>query len=93
MVVQVLVVTFHEIASKCTIRKSSQGNVSYGGVQRSDVLARVMHMRKESVGSEVFVRSIEAAPEPMCILASDQQLEDLKRFCTGDSSSVLCHSI
>jgi len=47
-------------------------------------------MCKESMGSEMFVRSVEAAPEPMCILASDQQLKDLERFCTGDRTSVLC---
>ena len=32
---------------------------------------------------------MEAAPEPMCILASDQQLMDIERFCTGDFTSVL----
>ena len=71
-------------------KKNSQSHLSSSGVQRSDVLAQVMHMCKESVGSEMFVRSVEAAPEPMCILASDQQLKDLERFCTGDRTSVLC---
>ena len=36
-----------------------------------------------------FFRSVEAAPEPMCILASRQQLVDMEHFCTGDSSCVL----
>jgi len=48
-----------------------------------------MHMCKESVDSEIFAPSVEAAPEPMCILASDQQLKDLECFCTGDQTSVL----
>ena len=32
---------------------------------------------------------MECAPEEMCILATDQQLVDMKRFCTRDVSSVL----
>ena len=59
------------------------------GIQRTDILAQVMHMCKESTDSGMFVRSVEAAPEPMCILASDQQLMDIERFCTGDFTSVL----
>ena len=48
-----------------------------------------MQMCKVSSGGETaFVRS-ECAPEPMCILATDQQLVDMERFCTGDASSVL----
>ena len=47
-------------------------------------------MCKESSGCETaFVRSVECAPEPMCILATDQQLADMERFCTADVSSVL----
>ena len=60
-----------------------------GNIQRTDVLAQVMQMCKESTDSSMFVRSVEAAPESMCILASDQQLTDIERFCMGDSASVL----
>ena len=49
-----------------------------------------MQMCKDSLGpGEVFVRVVEGAPEPMCVLATNQQLVDIKRFCTGDPSSVL----
>ena len=34
------------------------------------------------VQMEHFIRSVEAGPEPMCFLATDQQLVDLERFCT-----------
>jgi hypothetical protein len=37
-----------------------------------------------------YIRSVEAAPEPMCILATDQQLTDLERFCTGDHFGIIC---
>ena len=36
-----------------------------------DFLAHVMPMCKDSLGSgEVFVRAVEGAPEPMCVLAT-----------------------
>ena len=53
-----------------------------GNLQRTDVLAQVMQMCTDSANSGMFVRSVEAAPEPMCILASDQQLIDIERLCT-----------
>ena len=55
----------------------------------TDVLAQVMQMCKESSGSDAYVRSIEAAPEPMCVVSTDQQLLDIERFCTGESACVL----
>lgn len=58
-------------------------------VSRTDVLAQVMLMCKESSGSEAYVRSVEAAPEPMCILTTDQQLADMERFCTNDPFGVV----
>ena len=57
---------------------------------RKDTLAQVMQMCKDSSSStDAFIRSVEAAPEPMCVLATDQQLCDLERFCLGIPSSVL----
>jgi hypothetical protein len=57
---------------------------------KHDTLAQVMQMCKETSSStNAFVRSVEAAPEPMCVLATDQQLCDLARFCLGNPSSVL----
>jgi hypothetical protein len=53
------------------------------------VLAQVMQMCKDSSGCDAYVRSVEAAPEPMCIVSTDQQLFDMERFCTGESASVL----
>lgn len=46
-------------------------------VSRTDLLAQVMLMCKESSGLQAYVRSVEAAPEPMCILTTDQQLSDM----------------
>ena len=70
------------------VKLESQSMTS--GVPRSDTLAHVMSQCKEtSSGSDAFIRSVEAAPEPMCVLATNQQLSDLQRFCTDSPSSVL----
>ena len=58
-------------------------------IPSTDVLAHVMQICKESSGSDAYVRSVEAAPEPMCIVSTDQQLLDMERFCTGESACVL----
>ena len=59
-------------------------------VYKNDTLAQVMQICKDtSSGKSAFVRSVEAAPEPMCVLATDRQLCDLERFCLGTPSSVL----
>ena len=56
-----------------------------------DVLAEVMQMCKDNEGSEhKFIRSIEAAPEPICVLSTDQQLLDLERFCTKEEFGIMC---
>ena len=61
-----------------------------GSVPRSDTLTHVMQVCKETSSSmDAFIRSVEAAPEPMCVLATNQQLADLERFCTASPSSVL----
>lgn len=67
-------------------------NLKYNsdGPASTDVLAHVMQMCKDSYDSEdVFVQSVEAVPEPMCVLATKQQLVDIECFCTGEPSSVL----
>ena len=59
------------------------------GISQTDTLAHIMNTCKQENGINAFIRSVEAAPEPMCVLATDQQLTDLERFCTGNESSVL----
>ena len=58
-------------------------------IPRSDTLAHVMRECKEASGDEAFIRSVQAAPEPMCVLTTNQQLSDVQRFCTSSPSSVL----
>lgn len=59
-------------------------------VSRNDTLACIMQKCKDTIAtSEAFIRSVEAAPEPMCVLCTDQQLYNMERFCTLTPSSVL----
>ena len=73
-----------KMASKASADKTSESDC------KKDTLAQVMQMCKDTCSStDAFIRSVEAAPEPMCVLATDQQLCDLERFCLGTPSSVL----
>ena len=57
---------------------------------QSDTLAEIMRVCKETIAtSDAFIQSVEAAPEPMCVLATPQQLTDLERFCTAERFCVL----
>ena len=38
---------------------------------------------KSSNPSDAFVRTVVAAPEPMAVLCTDQQLDDMVRFLTN----------
>ena len=69
---------------------NAKRNVRSCSLPCQDTLAEVMRLCKETVSSDnVFIRSVEAAPEPMCVLATRQQLDDLERFCTGENFSVM----
>ena len=47
-----------------------------------DPLFMVMDQRKICESGNKFVHGVTASPEPMCILATEQQLTDLVRFST-----------
>ena len=48
-------------------------------------------MDQSKLCGDNFVRIVTASPEPMCILSTDQQLCDLRRFSTNvDHFSVVC---
>ena len=48
-------------------------------------LCMVMEQSKLCESGDKFVRVVTACPEPMCLLANDQQLNDLTRFGTNPS--------
>lgn len=71
-------------------RKSDVPNSLCSKKSIRDPLFMVMEQSKLCEGKDRFVRIVTATPEPMCILATDQQLHDLVRFGTNPSNfSVL----
>ena len=61
------------------------------GAERGDDLAIMMERCKcLKEGEMPFVRSVQAAPQPLCVLATDTQLKQLQLCCTDPSNfSVL----
>ena len=48
---------------------------------------RLVEMCKnDSTSNHSFLRRVVLAPEPMCVLASDYQLQDMKRFLTDPAN-------
>ena len=59
--------------------------------EHSDVLYYLMEQSRRCFGDVQFVRDVKAVTEPMCVLATDVQLDDMVRFCTtSDQFAVLC---
>lgn len=54
-----------------------------------DPLFMVMEQSKLCKSQEKFVRIVTASPEPMSVLATDQQLHDLVRFATNPSKHCI----
>ena len=49
-------------------------------------------VEKSKAESKPYIRRIQITPEPACILATEQQIKDVKRFCTSNTQtpSVFC---
>ena len=67
-------------------RKSDVANSLCSKKSVRDPLFMVMEQSKLCEGKDKFVRIVMATPEPMCVLATDQQLHDLVRFGTNPSN-------
>ena len=68
-----------------------QKEVHAAAKQKNDILFYLMEQSRKCHGGLEFVRDVKAVPEPMCVLATDHQLDDMVRFCTiPNNFSVLC---
>ena len=49
-------------------------------------------VEKSKAESTPYIRRIQLTPEPACVLATEQQIKDVKRFCTSNTQtpSVFC---
>ena len=68
-------------------------NIKNNESDENDVLLSVMVMCKEGMGKDEnsFVRIVTSAPEPMCVLCANYQLDNIQRFCTDpEAFSLLC---
>ena len=74
-----------------TLKKKQEFRSKPASSQNADTLTAIMHQCKEtSTGPHAYIRAVQAVPEPVCVLATDQQINDLVRFCTDpDYFSVL----
>lgn len=45
--------------------------------------------KEDNDGKEPFLRRVVLAPEPMCVLASDNQLEDMTKILTDAANPVV----
>ena len=62
-----------------------------GKVEKKNVdeMFKLIELCKDSVSNDPFLRQVTLAPEPMCVMASDQQLNDMKRFLTEQGNAVI----
>ena len=48
---------------------------------RDPLFAVIEQCKKEESQIEPFIRNVQGAPDAMCVLASNRQLQDVARFC------------
>ena len=68
---------------------NARRHLNMGKVHPGSQLIEAMEMCKSGISSKnPFVRCVQAAPEPMCVLATEQQLSEMTRNCTDPLSYV-----
>lgn len=73
------------------VAQCDQQDICASAKEKADVLYYLMEQSRKCHGDTPFVRDVKAVPEPMCVLATDIQLDDLVRFCTDPNQfAVLC---
>ena len=80
------------VSSSCELPRDRKQvyNITKKACSNSDSLSEVMFACKETEkSSDKYIRAVEAAAEPMCILCTDQQLADMHQFCTSNCFSEI----
>ncbi|XP_066921304.1 uncharacterized protein [Clytia hemisphaerica] len=66
--------------NNCQVRNLNRANK--GETSKKDTLAMMMEECKKTMkSSRYFIRRVEGAPEPMCIIGSEAAFQDLDRYC------------
>ena len=50
-------------------------------------------VEKSKAESKPYIRRKQLTPEPACILATEQQIKDVKRFCTSNTQTPSVFSV
>lgn len=53
----------------------------------------ILKSQEEEAAGKPYIRRVQIAPSPACVVASDRQLNDVKRFCANTTDSVSLLSI
>ena len=63
------------------MRSLANTNVTSNEDERDSLYAIIEQCKQEETGCDPFVRCVQGAPDAMCVLATNLQLQDLVRFC------------
>ena len=67
--------------AKLCSKYSKSASSSYSGAP-GDELSVIMHRAFMEEKANVFIRDVKMLPEPVVVVATDRQLDDLVRFCS-----------
>ena len=78
---------FKDLGKSARIKEPKK-SLSSGNIH-DDPWYRLLGESKASNRKTAFLRDVRIAPEPLCIMTTDRQLNDLKRFVATQLSSAL----
>ena len=71
-------------------------NAKYRGKEtrsQDELYDLTLKSKVEEEAGKVYIRRLQVAPSPACVLASDRQVQDVKRFCANTTNTFSVLSI
>ena len=61
------------------------------GTESKRKMSNIKEGKDKEESGKIYIRRLQVAPSPACVLASDRQVQDVKRFCasTTNQCSIL----
>lgn len=69
--------------------KQSKSKQEIGSKEKDDLFSIIQQCKSEQSLTNPFIRSIQAAPEPMCVCVTDRQLSEMQKFLTNPSEASI----
>ncbi|XP_062572678.1 uncharacterized protein LOC134234614 [Saccostrea cucullata] len=69
--------------------KNSASGGDKGSKDKDDLFSIIQHCKSEQSRTNPFIRSIQAAPEPMCVCVTDRQLSEMEKFLTNPAETAV----